>query len=570
MNYCMNCGAKLTENAKFCMVCGSKVGETSSADPAVPASADPEAPVREVIYPTGSPAPAVPASTPGVPAGGKKMFRWGVLIAILAAVLVLGGAAFWVFTSGVLEPAPERFVRMHRQLIDPVLDGVCEAVTVDRKDLSKDLKIEPYLDTDLTITAEIETGNSETDKMIRDSSVTMRMKTEEGEPGLFGFTLNLKGSDILNGTLVFDPDYIGVYLPELDDEYYRIQYSDLEKILEDAGVEFDLKDLTGNLNAGKSPLSIDEKELRGIFDEYLDVFFSMVNKNNTKASKETLSLPATGEQVKCTVLTFHPSAKEVTDMARELLEKFADDDRIRKMVRSALEYSYSFDPSNSYWYSDADEYVDEMMEEYDKAVNNLWQDNRDAIEEFAEQVEEKNICWKIAYKNDRIHWICLMDEEGNGLGYESAGNVVQERQDVLTEYQKGKAKKLVESAVKLSGKSAEGTLRIYRLDSGDMRITYSIDLLNRSGLQIPYSELRVRYGDLDIRLKVGKEGKGSQHDLEMKIDGDTVKIGIYSSDTKSTVKAPKGSGTRVTIDNYEDIIEEMSDKIYELLYNIAG
>ena len=135
MKYCTKCGARLVEGAKFCTVCGSRVDGSAPAENVQAISQ------KENTFIA---APAAEAAQP------RKKFRWGILAAVLALVLIVGAAGAFFFRSGMFESAPARFVRIHRQMIDPAVNFSAETVTKQLNDRRSE-KVKEYtgIDTDI-------------------------------------------------------------------------------------------------------------------------------------------------------------------------------------------------------------------------------------------------------------------------------------------------------------------------------------------------------------------------------------------------------------------------------------
>ena len=558
MKYCTKCGAKLVEGAKFCTVCGSSVEQSAPAQNVQ----------TSVIKEDAAPA----AAAVQTPQKENKKARWGILAAVIAVVLLIGAAAAVLIPKLTLN-APKKFVEMHRVIIKPVVELSAETLTRDMDPVRAE-KVSEYsgIDTDFTVTVDMETGSDYVDEILRESSVTFKVKAGDVEKPIFGFIINLSGSDILSGTIVTEKDKVGISLPELSDEYYQIRYEDLEDILKTLGLDSNvsIQAIMETMDSAESPLGVSSEELKAIVESYLDVFFSMVKKENTTSSKEDVYLPACKETIGCTVITFKPSAEDITVMMEELCTKLKGDSDLREIVRNIAAYANLADSSMSYYYETSEDYVKYIMDSYDDTVNNLWDENKDDIESFAKDIEENEISWKIAYKALRVHKISITDKEGNGIGYESVGNVLEKRTDLIAMYEEEKADIVAESELKLSGKKAEGRITVNELDDGPARMDYSLDLAEKSGLKIPYGTYSFVYGDINTDIKVGSKGSGSQHDIKIDYDEKEIKVGIYSTDKESTVREPSQSPTQITSDNIMSVIQGMYGKILEIVMNIYG
>ncbi len=553
MKYCTKCGAKLVDGAKFCTVCGNSVGTSVPAEnvQAIPVMRDP-----------------APYESPAVKV--KKKTRWGILAVIIAAVAVLAVAAV-LLVPGFFMNAPKKFVEMHRSIISPVVDITAKSLTGElRSALPEKAGTLSAIDTDMTVSAEIETGDGMVDKIIKESSIILKVNQSDAERPLLGFLLNLSGSDILSGTIVAEKDKIGIYLPELSDDYYQIRFEDLDGILSSLGIdsEVDFEDLLSSVNNKKSPLGVDSGELTSIIESYLDIFFSMVNKENTISSKENVRLPGCGETIRCTVITFQPSADDVTEMVKQFCDKLKEDEELREIVKNLAEYVYIANPTFARQYASSDDYAEYVLESYDDSVQNLWTDNKEEIRSFAEDLEKREVCWKIAYKGMRIHTISIADEDDNGIAYESVGNILERRTDMLVRYEDGNSETFAESELKVKGKTAEGEIRVYQIEDDTAVYEFSADLAKKSGLNIPYGEYSFKYGKNKLYMNVGSEETGSVHDFKLRTENNTLKFRILSTDKPSTVTEPDGPATRVTSQNVKGILMGIYGKLSEIAMNL--
>ena len=558
MKYCTKCGAKLVDGAKFCTVCGNRIGTSVPAEnvQAIPVRRDP---VQSDPEPYEAPAVKV-----------KKRTRWGILAMIFATVAALAVTAVLLIPR-LFVNAPKKFVELHKSIISPVVDISVKSLAGDIQSVLPE-KTGNYsgIDTDLTVTAEIETGDGMIDKIIKESSVTLKVNQSDAERPLFGFLLNLSGSDILSGTIVAEKDKLGIYLPELSDDYYQIRFEDLDGILSSLGIdsEVDFEDLLSYADNKKSPLGADSEKLADIIESYLDVFFSMVNKENTTSSKEKLQLPGCGETVRCTVITFQPSAEEISEMVKQLCDKLKEDGELREIVKNMAEYVYIANPNFARQYASSDDYVEYVLKSYDDAVRNLWTDNKEEIRSFARDLENREVCWKVAYKGLRIHMISITDEDDNGIAYESVGNILERRTDMIVRLDGGNPETYAESSLKVKGKIAEGEVRVYRLEDGTAVYGFSADLAKKSGLNIPYGEFSLKYGKNKLNMNVGSEETGSVHDFKLRTEDNTIKIRILSTDEPSTVMEPDGPATRVTSQNIMGILMGIYGKLSEIAMNL--
>lgn len=532
MKYCIGCGSKLEDGVKFCTVCGQPVESAETA--AVETAVKKEKKVR------------------------KKFPAW-IVIAVLA-VVVLAAATFFAVKSGMFLSPDKQFVALHKEaVVNPTIEAA--SLTLSGK-ASEKAEEELGINTDVEITVEQDIDEDVQEQYLDDSSVTLQINTVEEEK-LFGFELNLMGSDVLSGVVVIGEDFIGIQLPELDDEYYTIDFDDLAALLSQyAGVdEEQAKQVLAVLSGEAASFDIDAEKVEAVAGKYAEIFFSMVTKDNVTREKKDLSLEGIGKKQKgCTVLTFKPTDKDIEKMLTTAAETFVDDDDLADIVEEILD---TLGDSAGY-----------TMKDYEKLVDYVDENYEDDIEDIVEKIDDLDLYWSAAIKGTRIYEIKVYsEEEENGFSYESFGELTDSRIDAFIVYDEGDAEVVIQNSLKLKGKSVTGELEGNKeyFSNEDFSVSYTFDLTEKSGLKFPYCEVEGEIGDVRFELNVGKNGKtGSLHELVVKSNGQKIQITAVSTDEESSAAAPKGKGTSVTVDNFQEIVQGMAMEAMQIFSEIFG
>lgn len=525
MKYCTSCGAKIEDSSRFCTVCGAPVG-----DAAENAAQNSEAPKK-----------------------AKKKFPLWIVI-VLAAAILLGGAGYAAASKGVFTPAPVKFVDLADEAVAPVVETTAKIITGDET-LFKSKQ--DGLNTDIIVFGDFpSTGEPTLDSIIKGASVTFQVNTGKDKDSLLGLKLNLDGSDVLTGFFKGTTDSLSLYLPELDDQYYTIEYAELVKIMEKYGLDAEQLELAagaaGSLNG--SIVDMETEEVEAILQKYVDIIYSAVNRDNTKKESGTCEYAVLDGSVKCTIVTFKPSEEDIDKVVNEFIDTLMDDDDLRGIIK-AFCTKYAPDDAGS------------VMDGYENELKKLDSGREELVKEIAEAEPE----FKISFDGKRIYSFTVLDKNGEGAGYESSGATIKERSDALVVFEADKAEALALNSYRLDGTKIIGKLDVNSEYAGaEVSADYEINLKYKSVLGIPYGEYDVTVDGEEYSLSVGAQDEGSVHEVRFKINGEDVDLDILTTDTESTVKEPSEKPEKITADNIEGIIGGMAMEALQILSEIYG
>lgn len=528
MKYCTGCGAKLEDNSKFCTVCGTPVEAGFDAGPASYTDEEPIYPVKKK----------------------KKFPLW--LVIVLAAVVLVGAVGYFTVSRGVFTSAPAQFVEKTDEVVAPVVETVAKVITGDKSLLEAKTS---DINTDIIVSGSFpSTGLSAADELLEGAAVTFQVNAQEGQDPLLGLKLSLGGSDVLSGFFKVGAESLGLCLPELDDQYYSIEYEDIPEILEKYGIDSEQLQLAAGTAEGLagSLVDMDTEEVQAVLQKYVDIIYDAVNKDNTTRENGTVKYDVLDGDIKCTIITFKPSEDDIEKAVTRFVETLQDDDDLRDIIKALLE---KYSPNDA----------KELMDEYDAEVKDMDKN----IDDWVEEISDLELVFTIGCKGDRVYSFKVIDCDGNGLGYESDGLSIKERSDVLISYEDDDATAMVMNSYKLDGTKVVGELECDRAFAGtDFSADYEISLKDKSALNIPYGEYSFKVGGNRYTVEVGPDDDGSMHEISFKLNGEKVVLNVLSTDEESTIKEPTGKQKKITADNIEEVIGGMAAEAYEILSNI--
>ena len=216
MKYCTNCGQSLPDDAVFCPMCGVSV----QTEPSAPA----EAPVKEEAPEITAEAPAAAADIPEAKPekkrskAGKKI---GIAVAIVLGVL-LAAAAVLYFTGLWKQLLPASRLKLglaEKALVERGLDEAFDPKDAEVRSAFKDMKA------NVDVTCELEADGgffSEITyiKMLVDE-LKLNINVDQSEAAQnMKLGLTYKGNPMLDATVLKDGEKLGIYVPQLDGNYY--------------------------------------------------------------------------------------------------------------------------------------------------------------------------------------------------------------------------------------------------------------------------------------------------------------------------------------------------------------
>ena len=539
--FCTACGAPLTPGSGFCTACGAPAGGAAGSSYAASGSYASSATYSQSAAGGGSQRSAPP----------KKKGHGGLIAGIIIALVLLGAAAFLIFKyllpglsspGGLLDKKPaspeEQFVSYQQGLLADRL--------LSRMETGLNAAGNFSLSTDLLLSASV--NNSQINKYLKNSSVGLKLDLSSNSLIANG-ELTLMGSPVLSAYLTCDGEELGFCLPELDSNYYVM---DLSKMAEKLSIPM--------WAAASSQMTLPEisgKELRALIQAYLDVFNTVVTKDNvTLEENAEFDLNQLSGSYKGNLYTFKPSAEDVEAMLTALADRLEKDKDLRSLALKLLEAA-------------GEKGLEDDLED---ALIELAGQLRDNAASIGEKIEEFHFTWTLGMEGNRVRMIQVQmknSDEKMSLGFESAGGKDGEQEELIY-LTVDKQTMSLSNTYTASGKAVEGkvsfTVPSYD-DSVRMTLDYDIDKSKLSPLGFPYGSYSFRMDDYDIRFTLDVEdGKEDSTDHILTLKADSSYFDDMFDTISLTINATR-TGTAVPPSSRATDISGYSEEQFEALFN---
>ena len=500
--FCYNCGERLEEGSVFCPNCGTNLKEDIQKN---------NTEIKEVS------------------SGIKNYFKFSQAkkIGILfVAVVVLSVVCL---ANTVLKSPDKKFIEYQKDLL--LESGIKNVVAITEKynNLTN-------LSTDITLTGK--STDNYIDNYLRDSSITLKTNLDKNNI-LLNANLNLKGSNVLNGTITYDDGALGFYVPEVEDKYYSINTKDLPVLDGLSGFEIP---------------EIDNDTLSKLVKNYFEILLTVVNKENVSVSKnQSIYLNYLSETVEGDIYTFEPTEADIENVLLKFADEIEKDEDLRKFVKDFL-------GSNKEWINQyLDTNVEELIDDELKSFCDYIRRHSDTI---AENIIDNGFIWKLGIYNGKV---CLnsieLESEGLVLSYEGKDNkyigCVSSYDNILV---------YITFNYEKIGKVYNGIASIqYRNDVLSVVEFKNVDKSKKSVLGTYYGDYTFNILGNTFDLEVSKaENNGTDHTIDIKNSNilgeyiDYLSINLNTTDKKSTAVKPN-------MDKYD--ISNDKSKLYEFMNN---
>lgn len=556
MKYCSNCGNPLPDDAAFCGMCGTPAPVQQPAAPAARPvfcrSCGAQMPADAAVCPNcGTPVAATPPAAPAPRARAAKAAPvrpsakkspLPIILGVVGAVVLVAAvvvAALLIFRRGGT-PADE-FVSYQKALITDKL-GVADA----KKDSLK---------TDITLTAQV--NNADINSYLAGSSVVLRVDAEK-DKGVVNCGINLMGSPVLNSTLTYQDGKLGIYMPELDANYYVADVGQLlaGSLSSEAGVD---------LSSVQMP-DLSDARLKGILEPYISLLKGVINENVTKQENVPVSLTGLTRQATCTVYTVSPTPEAVQKLLTDLANQMEGDAELRSLVTEVLTAVQAIDPSvfRSTGYLTPDGAATAMI---GSVVNQL----RQIATQAPAEMQQISMSWTLAVEGNNVRQIKFEAFHSGynsriGAAYEMV-NTDTSMNEIIYAYEDTDVEVLFQNDCMIGADGMRnGTIYF---DDRDTSMTYSgVQPDKRSVLGIPYGQYSLPSSDLTMVLQV-QDGVSGGTDHILTVTGDSyyfddmcTRVAITLNTTDGTTAAwPDAAPTDIT--NYT------ADQLYGIVQSVG-
>lgn len=574
-SFCPNCGAAIPAGTAFCPSCGTAVAQDALQpvpppvlQPAAPPQPEPFCPnCGEKLPPNTTFCPncgAAQSAAPAAPAGAKrkggtgKRSRIPVIAAAAAAVVVLLVAGFFVVTR-LLRTPDKAFVAYHTETFATPLLSVLES--------GLDTYGDGKLSTDMTVTASV--NSAEIDRYLDDSSAVIKVDMDRDSLQASG-DLFFMGSPVISGFFSYDKGTLGFYLPELDDTYYTMSLSDLIYTLSGDDVD---------LSGAKMP-EISAKEWTSLAKTYLDVLYTVVNKDNVTMEKDrTFRLRELGGSCTGTVYTFQPTADDIEAMILKLADALEKDKSLRSLILKLVDADAVTDLLRADGYSGAG-----LEAQLDDLLLELADELRSGARSAGRSVAGSGFTWTLYVEGSEVRMIRIETKEyGQAVVYERSGNAADRcRQVLYTSSDYSGNTTIFSSEYTKKGSSYKGDVSIYSSYGDSFTLEFDMDTGKKSVLGIPYGtyEFNVPDTDVTVSLAVAKgDGGSTDHTIVLRgseyyFDYAFSRLTLNINTTaKSSVKKPSVKAVDISGYSYaelQDLTEDLANAWLSEMYANFG
>ena len=266
MKFCPNCGEALEDDARFCPECGASV---AAAEAAIE-----EAPVKEAV-------PAAEAEAPAEPRKKKSGVGKAIGIAALVILALLIAAAAVLYFTGLwqkLVPASRLKLGLaEKALVDRSLDDAFDKQNEPIRSALTDLKAKAEVTCEIDADGGMFSEITYIKALIDELKLDLDLDCDKDDRNI-KLGLTYKGNPMLDGTVLINSEQLGLYIPQLDSNYYTISPEKLKELMfDEEGADIDLTKLD------LSPF--DEAKTRKEVMDLLKILAKLSTKENTDITK---------------------------------------------------------------------------------------------------------------------------------------------------------------------------------------------------------------------------------------------------------------------------------------------
>ena len=321
MKKCENCNLILQDSDAFCPKCGGATVECDSGSHAEGETAcncgencSCGEENRECGEQTAENVQAGPQMQ-FVDDGKKKKGKKGLIAAIIAAVIVVLGVGAALVYMLVLNTPSKQFLMAQAKMFKTEWSGKTTVADVLK---GKGQPVKRDFSSDISVS--MDTDNQNFNDILNKLSLDYKIKSEGSEYLLNG-ELNYNGSPLLSCVLTADENTVGLYVPELSNEYYVTEKGLAEQVFTDEDVgEYDPIEYT--------KLDDIEKAYNSLVKRYGKILLGGIDDEDVKVEKNvTVKLELLEKEFKgCKVYTYTPDKERIAAALKALSGEMREED----------------------------------------------------------------------------------------------------------------------------------------------------------------------------------------------------------------------------------------------------
>ena len=535
MRYCANCGEPLTDDAVFCPECGEPVEKREAVQaPAAAANA----------------ASAAPAAAEA-PAPAKKKSKVGKRIAIIAAIVLavlIAAAAVLYFTGLYKDILPHSRLKLglaEKALVDEGLDKAFEEHD-EIKEIKADMTGSVSLETNGELGMFSEIGIIK--MLLEQIDFDINVEASPEHSGLYA-GLTYSGTPLLNGRLVVEDDKIGIYLPQLDDNYYVMTGEAFSSLL---GEDSEAPKL-GEIDL----TAFDETATRREVMDILNIISGLSTPQNTRIEGNSSASLYGGEKtVPAAEYVITPGEEEIKSVLNRLADYLGrEDSYLGKRLGSLYKACVGV-------FSDDPESVPASIPE---AL-------RKAAEEHAANIVEENTHIVVYMVGNTIISQRIVTDQGS-FGYDNEKAEASEHTYLLYDGSDEEYTSVDLVRYTSDPDNLKGSIKVDSEVFGDVTVYYDLDKTVRSALGTYPGRVDISSDGFIVNIKVENDEdmthtiKISPTDLDEYDEIRSITLTLAVSEGEG-VKAPDVAPTDIsdkTPEEIGEIFDNMLDQLYGAL-----
>ena len=569
MKKCENCNLILQDGDAFCPKCGGATVECDSGSNAEGETAcncgencSCGEENRECGEQTAENVQAGPQMQ-FVDDGKKKKGKKGLIAAIIAAVIVVLGVGAALVYMLVLNTPSKQFLMAQAKMFKTEWSGKTTVADVLK---GKGQPVKRDFSSDISVS--MDTDNQNFNDILNKLSLDYKIKSEGSEYLLNG-ELNYNGSPLLSCVLTADENTVGLYVPELSNEYTK------------------LDDI--------------EKAYNSIVKRYGKILLGGIDDDDVKVEKNvTVKLELLEKEFKgCKVYTYTPDKERIAAALKALSGEMREDEELFNYVCSLTEFYYGSDALVMLGAS-AEEST--IVSETGVTEAETWKERQAALadyiaehaDEFAQHLVDSGFEIKTAVHKGKPVMQTVKYSEST-VCFE----IISDREELLFAWKviDDDGRNGTSFVAELTRKDGmlNGKVDVNNIESDESSRVMSIELKDissekKSALGIPYGTVTVAVADEDLLngeemtytlSTSAAENGGTEHLMTVELPESLapsleslglsgtlseMTMKIYSSDKASTAKAPDADSTNLSSEEeIEETLNEMTGELANVI-----